>query len=427
MLADILITLPLVGLFVLIAWRCLEGWGLALPCSPGREEPTGPQGPSAPSWKIFSLALALRGGMFLLGLGAVVLQSDQALSLSQAVESLCRWDSYHYKNLAELGYSGYVENGQHLFLVFYPGYVWLLRAVRLVLPHTYAAGILLSSLCFSGGCVFLYKLCRYYASHAVARDAVLLLCFYPFSFFFGEPMTEGLFLLTTGGALYSAARGKWLSFALWGLAACLTRMTGLLVLAPGVWELLRPAQPLARPVGASLLRGGKALLRKLPLLLLLPLLGAGAYLLLNFLVDGDPFAFLTHQQHWYQGGMWISSVLRYVWRYLCSTWGTANCLALWLPTLALFLLSFALLLWGALRDRKTSPGLLAYGFCVVIANYSLSWLLSAGRYLSCAVPLFLLGARFLANKPNLRRAVLLGEAALLGIYYFAHLSGAQIM
>ena len=36
--------------------------------------------------------------------------------------------------------------------------------------------------------------------------------------------------------------------------------------------------------------------------------------------------------------------------------GTANSLALWLPTLALFLLSFALLLWGALRDRKTSPG-----------------------------------------------------------------------
>ena len=187
MLADILITLPLVGLFVLIALRCLEGWGLALPCSPGWEGPTGPQGPSAPSWKIFTLALALRGGMFLLGLGAVVLQSDQPLSLSQAVESLCRWDSLHYKNLAELGYRGYMENGQHLFLVFYPGYVWLLRAVRLVLPHTYAAGILLSSLCFSGGCVFLYKLCRYYASHAVARDAVLLLCFYPFSFFFGSP------------------------------------------------------------------------------------------------------------------------------------------------------------------------------------------------------------------------------------------------
>ena len=137
--------------------RCLEGWGLALPCSPGREEPTGPQGPSVPSWKIFSLALALRGGMFLLGLGAVLLQSDQALSLSQAVESLCRWDSFHYKNLAELGYSGYMENGQHLFLVFYPGYVWLLRAVRLVLPHTYAAGIVLSSLCFAGGCVYLYK------------------------------------------------------------------------------------------------------------------------------------------------------------------------------------------------------------------------------------------------------------------------------
>ena len=31
-----------------------------------------------------------------------------------------KWDGLHYVNLAELGYSGYVEDGKNLFLVFFP-------------------------------------------------------------------------------------------------------------------------------------------------------------------------------------------------------------------------------------------------------------------------------------------------------------------
>ena len=33
-----------------------------------------------------------------------------------------RWDALHYVNLAELGYTGYMEDGKHLFLVFFPLY-----------------------------------------------------------------------------------------------------------------------------------------------------------------------------------------------------------------------------------------------------------------------------------------------------------------
>ena len=121
-----------------------------------------------------------------------------------------------YINLAEQGYDGYVENGQHLFLVFYPAYVWLLRAARVLIPHTLLAGMLLSSLCYAGGCCFVYRLARLFYPHAVARDGVLFLSLFPFSFFFGAAMTEGLFLLSTGAAVYYACRGKCLPFWLWG-------------------------------------------------------------------------------------------------------------------------------------------------------------------------------------------------------------------
>ena len=203
-------------------------------------------------------------------------------------------------------------------------------------------------------------------------------------------------------------------------------MTGVLVLAPAILTLLGREKPLESPLGPSLARTGKRLLRALPCLLL-PLLGTLGYLALNYAVDGDPFAFLTHQEHWYQGPMWVSQVLRYVWDYLLHFWNASNGWAIWLPTLLLFLVCFALLLWGTLRDRRASPGLLAYGFCYLVANYSLSWLLSAGRYLSCGFVFFLLAASLTENRPNLRRGLLAGEAVLLGIYLCGHLSGAQIM
>ena len=431
MAADILITLPIAALFVLIALRCLHGFGWR-PAGlekafPRWASPAPPaDGYAAPGWKVFTLALGLRVFLFAASLCWVWLHSGQALSLGEAVQSLCRWDAAHYINLAEQGYDGYVENGQHLFLVFYPAYVWLLRVVRVLIPHTLLAGMLLSSLCYAGGCCFVYRLARLFYPHAVARDGVLFLSLFPFSFFFGAAMTEGLFLLSTGAAVYYACRGKWLPFGLWGALAALTRMTGVLVLAPAILTLLGREKPLESPLGPSLARTGKRLLRALPCLLL-PLLGTLGYLALNYAVDGDPFAFLTHQEHWYQGPMWVSQVLRYVWDYLLHFWNASNGWAIWLPTLLLFLVCFALLLWGTLRDRRAGPGLLAYGFCYLVANYSLSWLLSAGRYLSCGFVFFLLAASLTENRPNLRRGLLAGEAVLLGIYLCGHLSGAQIM
>ena len=116
--------------------------------------------------------------------------------------------------------------------------------------------------------------------------------------------------------------------------AALTRMTGVLVLAPAILTLLGREKPLESPLGPSLARTGKRLLRALPCLLL-PLLGTLGYLALNYAVDGDPFAFLTHQEHWYQGPMWVSRVLRYVWDYLLHFWNASNGWAIWLPTLLL--------------------------------------------------------------------------------------------
>ena len=427
-MAGVVVSLAVCLLGLLVVYRCLAAWGLRAPGSLARhaveEGPPAAQG-LQPGWKIFLLGAGSRVGLLLAGMAAAMLLSDGGLTWEGAFQQLQRWDAAHYIRLIEEGYQGYTENGQHLFLVFFPGYVWAARLLRLVIPSTALAGTALSCLCYGGACCYLYRLAGEAYNSRVARDALLYMSLFPFSFFSGLVMTEGLFLLATTGACWYAWRGKWLAFGLFGALAALTRMTGLLVIAVGVIRLLEAYRPLEPPVGKSLGRCWKPLLLRLPLTLL-PAAGTLLYLLLNLWVDGDPFAFASHQEHWHQGYLWISQVVEYIGRYLGDNLGSSYGWAVWAPALALFVVGLALLYWAALR-RGHPAGLLAYGFCFFVATYSLSWLLSAGRYLSTCFVLFLFLAKLTQRRPALRAALLGGEGVLLGVYLCAFLAGAQVM
>ena len=255
MAADILITLPIAALFVLIALRCLHGfgwrpaglekafprWASPAPPADGYAAPgveglyPGPGAAGVPVRGQPLLGVApLRPGPVPGGGGAVLVPLGR-------------------RPLHQPGGAGlrrlYGRTASTCFWCFYPAYVWLLRAARVLIPHTLLAGMLLSSLCYAGGCCFVYRLARLFYPHAVARDGVLFLSLFPFSFFFGAAMTEGLFLLSTAAACYYACRGKWLPFGLWGALAALTRMTGVLVLAPAILTLLGREKPLESPPG----------------------------------------------------------------------------------------------------------------------------------------------------------------------------------
>lgn len=427
-MAGVVVSLAVCLLGLLVVYRCLAAWGLRAPGSLARhaveEGPPAAQG-LQPGWKIFLLGAGSRVGLLLAGMVAAMLLSDEGFTWEEAFQQLQRWDAAHYIHLIEEGYQGYTENGQHLFLVFFPGYVWAARLLRLVIPSTALAGTALSCLCYGGACCYLYRLAGEAYNGRVAWDALLYMSLFPFSFFSGLVMTEGLFLLATTGACWYAWRGKWLAFGLFGALAALTRMTGLLVIVVGVIRLLEAYRPLEPPVGKSLGRCWKPLLLGLPLTLL-PAAGTLLYLLLNLWVDGDPFAFASHQEHWHQGYLWISQVVEYIGRYLGDNLGSSFGWAVWAPALALFVVGLALLYWAALR-RGHPAGLLAYGFCFFVATYSLSWLLSAGRYLSTCFVLFLFLAKLTQRRPALRAALLGGEGVLLGVYLCAFLSGAQVM
>ena len=158
----------------------------------------------------------------------------------------------------------------------------------------------------------------------------------------------------------------------------------------------------------------------------MPLLGTGCYLLLNQVVDGDPFAFVTRQEHWYQGFQWMPHVVEYVFRNFVGNLGNSFGWSTWFPALALFGAFLALLFWAACKKCHRAS-LLVYGGAYFVATYSLSWLLSAGRYLSCCFVLFLFLAKLTEKRPAFRDGILGGEAVLLGITLCGYLNGAQIM
>ena len=401
----------LVGLSLVLRW--LGAAGLPVPhfvrtpdsacCTVSRAE----------AGKVFLAALLFRLVIFVLVGLFTCLVLYPGSGADAALWTWKRWDALHYVNLAELGYSGYIEDGKHLFLVFFPLYPWLMRLVSTLTGNTMAAGLLISFLTYSGGCVYLYKLAAWELGKGAARRTVFFLSIFPYAFFFGGIMTEGLFFLTTAASLWYIRRHRWWLAGLFGVLAAMTRMHGILLVGAAAAELVES-------------RGHfdwKEIMRRLPALLL-PVLGTLVYLALNWQVGGDPFAFTVMQEHWSQGYCWISDTLWYVLQNALSYPSQAVRYQLWIPTIVMFPVFFALLLYARKRFRSMY---VLYGFVYLVLNYSLSWLLSAGRYLSCALPFFLFAAALTEGRRRLTILAAVGMALGFAVTLYGYLTGGQIM
>lgn len=110
----VLVTLAVLSLGVLLLLRCLAAWGaggrlVSLVSLAQGEARSGEEG--VPGWQVFLWSFGFRVLLVGAGMLAAVLLSQGELSPEGAFRQLLRWDGNHYKNLVELGYAGYVENG----------------------------------------------------------------------------------------------------------------------------------------------------------------------------------------------------------------------------------------------------------------------------------------------------------------------------
>jgi Gpi18-like mannosyltransferase len=140
-----------------------------------------------------------------------------------------RFDALWFLRIADAGYRS--GDGSAAFFPLYP---LAIRIVSIILfGRPFAASVLVSNAAFLGALVMTYRLTAMEFDERRARTTVVLLAFFPTSYFFLMPYSESLFLLLAVGAFWGARRGRWGLAAACGALAALTRSVGL-VLGPAL-------------------------------------------------------------------------------------------------------------------------------------------------------------------------------------------------
>ena len=373
---------------------------------------------------LFFMAIGFRGLMYIAAFVIVGLSKGESIqyTVTDFLNSWARWDAVHYLNIATNGYENTSENGQHFVLVFYPMYSYLMSAMKIFIDVR-IAGLFISTVMYGVGCVYLYLLVERDFSESIGKYAVILISIFPFSFFFGGIMTEGLFFGLSAAMLYYIRGHKWLEASCIGIFATMTRIHGLLLIIPAFFEVMTTYQVLE----SFRIRDFKKILKAFGTMCIfcLMFLGTVFYLYINWKVEGNPLQFMIYQkEHWAQTMVFPTTTLQTIWSNGTNSqtpWVMK--IGLWYPELLLFVFSVLILILGR---KKVSSMYLSYGIAYMWLTYSASWLLSAGRYLSVCIPIFVVLAILLDKKPNLRNIVTVTMAVFMGIYMTGFFLGMPV-
>lgn len=308
-------------------------------------------------------------------------------------------DASRYLDIAQNGYV--VEGENAINLVFYPLYPFLTRLLGIVLGNFPLAGVVISQLSFAGAAILLYELILLDSDAHAAWRGVLLLNLYPYSMFVMGVFTEGLFLLLTIGCMYALRRQRFIWAGVIGFLAALTRIQGMLLVFPAVYEVL-------------ILRLGRErrAFRWSDLCILLIPAGFGIYLCLNLALHGNAFQFLEYEagEPWYQTTAWIGANIAQ--QYQMGIDYPALRLVIYTPQIVLYFFALLTLFWGIKRKERTSH--LLYGGVYLGFTYLSGWMISGGRYLLCCFPIFLILSR--QREGLLQRLLFLA----MGLFFFAY-------
>lgn len=377
--------------------------------------------------KIFGTAVAFRIIIYLLSVCVMAIFGDfsSEITFNDFLEAWKRWDSAHYINIAENGYSGAVENGEHIFLVFYPLYPWLLKTVSVLIGDIRMCGILISTVSYAVGCVFFYKITEKELNSDTAKNALVLLSIFPFAFFFGSIATESLFFALSGAFFYYLRKHKWGKVAFLGFLSCMTKTQGLLLTFPVLAELFY----FKRGICLIKKRDWKSLFKRIiyqGCIAATMLFGFLIYLLINYIVEGDFFRFMYYQKnHWGNSLCPIWETSAYVKNNAVSGWYTSTGMSLWVPEMLLFGIYIAAIVYGICR--KLRPMYMTYLIAFFVLTYSSTWLISAGRYTVNALPLFMLFGDFTSKHEKYKIPVMILSAMVMMIYMVGYYQWKQIM
>lgn len=352
--------------------------------------------------------------IYVTGILGFMLVKNQAVDLGSSFSTLFdKWDGSHYLFIAEHWYVNFGDEKN--LLVFFPLYPVAIKIVSLVTFNYQLAGILVSNISLIIGCIYLYKLTAMDFDADTSIRAVKYLLIFPVSFFLGITFSESMFFALTVSAFYYLRKRNYVAAGILSFLAALTRSFGILIIIPMVVDLILEFKNNRKLFKEGLLRRIGAMVS--------PFLGISVYLLINYVVSGNPFTFLKYQkEHWHQAIGFFGSTIKMI---ADNTFGNnfSESASLWVPQLILIFLALILL---CLSIERLNISYVAYMAGYIFLTISPTWLLSAPRYLMCLFPLFIL-LGYLGRKRGADFVITVFMALGLGFCTIAFVNGYYIM
>lgn len=183
---------------------------------------------------------------------------------NSAIFPWANFDGIHYLSIAA---RGYIEEGR--FLPVYPILIKIVELPfalffdsKLISPLFFWIGLTLSNIFFILSLVFLNKLLKLDFSEKMVDKVLLMLVFFPTSFFFVSVYTESLFLLLSVLTLYYSRKREWAKVIIFSATLSITRLPGILILIPVLYEFIVYELEIVEKLGYRLLSSGKNNLKK---------------------------------------------------------------------------------------------------------------------------------------------------------------------
>jgi len=302
-----------------------------------------------------------------------------------------RWDSFWYLDIAQNGYSFKgVEKLSNI--VFFPLYPFLIRTLSFLTGgNSVLAGWILSLIFLFLALLYLFKLVKEFHPEINPYFPVIFLLIFPTAFFLNAIYTESLFLFLSLATFYYGLKKKFQWAGVFGFFAALTRITGILLFIPLIWEYFKSHNfSLARALNLKLLP-----------LFLIPA-GTLSFFLYHYFRFGDFFLFFKVQYWW--GRMFRLNQDHFL---LFSNPAIVNFI------IDIFFVIFALaIIYFVFKNLRPSYGL--YMLATMAIILSTGTLMSIGRYILILFPIYILGASI--KNQYLQQAWIFLSILLLAMY-----------
>lgn len=321
-------------------------------------------------------------------------------------------DSKHYASIAQNGYTNIGDDKR--FIAFYPLYPLLIRIFSYIFKDYMVSGIVISILCLIIACYFIMKLVILeFGNIEIAKGAIKYILIFPVTFFFSIGYTESLFLMLTVMCFYFLRKRKWLYAGICSMLASLTKNQGLLLVFPMLIEMFFSKDIL------QWLRNGeyKSVIKswfRFSFYFSLCLLGSGIYLLINKLVTGKWFTFMSYQKIYWDHELGIlTDNLQFIFKSIFNPgFNHVFVAGTLIPTLVFFFAALTIIIFSV---RKLPLSYTIYSLVFLIISYTPSWAISGPRYVMNIFPIFIYLSLITYERKALRYAVNIISVIMLGI------------